>query len=164
MFFLLLALWISGVASLAPPSVSPRRPPARCPVWTVVQRPSEAQTSLVASADYGRRDIGWVDVYLCTTHDPLLHARLHDDDGSPHVFLTNLIVDASVRRCGVATSLLLAAERLALEWGVLQIVVSAKPSHAPSWDLYRKLGYTPVRAALSRRSTSVLLCKELAPP
>lgn len=159
----LLLLSLARVSSLSLPVTAPRKQASTCPVWTVSLRASDfdADVCLVANT-IDRREIGWLDLYR-TTRSSHLHARLLDASLEiPHLFATNLLVDPSVRRCGVATSLLLAAEQVGKEWGLIRIMISAKPSHLPSWKLYRKMGYAQVRAALSRGSASVLLCKTVA--
>lgn len=79
-----------------------------------------------------------------------------------HLFANNLLVEIPARRCGVATSLLAAAEDLGREWGLPKIRISAKPDHKPSWFLYRKLGFTQAKGvSLSRHSKSVVLEKDI---
>lgn len=128
-----------------------------CPVWTMCPRLTD-DADLCLAAIVGSRDVGWLELHVA---QPGMHAKILDEDPVDRLLATNLLVDTSVRRCGIATHLLATAEQVAKHWGLADVLVSVIPEHAPSWNLFRKLGYRPVRAALSTRSKSRLLCKRV---
>mmetsp|Transcript_3396 Transcript_3396/g.8720 ORF Transcript_3396/g.8720 Transcript_3396/m.8720 type:complete len:160 (+) Transcript_3396:234-713(+) len=150
--------FVVALASSLAPTVT--RPAPRCPVWTVVERAADDDNLGLVACVGPRREVGWLDLYNSTS--PSAPRILDDVIGTAFVFATNLLVDPPVRRCGVATSLLVAAEGVCRDWGHVAIVLSATPDHLPSWNLYRSLGYRQVRAAISAKSASVVLCKLLA--
>lgn len=126
-------------------SLQQQSPPRTCPVWTVSKRACDFADAQLVACSGPRREIGWLDL-----------SRVEDD----HVLANNLLVDIPARRCGVATSLMTAAEDVGREWGLPKIRISAKPEHAPAWRLYRELGYSQAKGvSLSRHSKSVILEK-----
>lgn len=63
-------------------------------------------------------------------------------DEQAHVFgLFNLIVSAKVRRLGVGTALMLAAERFVLERGGRKISLTVLATNGPALTLYERHGY-----------------------
>jgi len=114
--------------------------------------------------DDGGREIAWIDVYRTTGgfssgSDVALHARPARDSEAARCFGSNLLVDTAMRRRGVATSLLLEVENTARAWGAKECLLTALRSHAPSCELYEKLGYDVVASDLGRQASSVLLGK-----
>lgn len=130
-----------------------------CPVWTICPRLT-TDADLCLAAVVGSRDVGWLELHVAR---PGMHARILDDAPVGSLLATNLLVDASVRRCGIATHLLATAEQVATHWGLAAVLVSVVADHCPSWNLFHKLGYRPVRAALAPTSKSRLLCKRVDP-
>eukprot|EP00967_Tisochrysis_lutea_P000944 scaffold1241_cov25-Tisochrysis_lutea.AAC.2 len=63
---------------------------------------------------------------------------------APRPLLSNLVVDRSYRRRGIAKRLCKAAEAAAKEWGYGEVYLKVEKDNRKARSLYRKLGYRPV--------------------
>ena len=112
--------------------------------------------ALELAAVEGETDIGRLELRRVTdSTKQTLHAHVDIDDD--YFFITNLLVETSHRRQGVATRLMREAEKKAQN----QIVLTCDETHEASRRLYQKLGYTATAATFAKTSTSVLLSKRL---
>ena len=59
-------------------------------------------------------------------------------------YISNLAVCSSLRRSGIGTKLIKAAEIRALEWGCSWIALHVDPANTAAYSLYKSLGYRPV--------------------
>lgn len=59
-------------------------------------------------------------------------------------YISNLAVCSSLRRSGIGTKLIKAAEARALEWGCSWIALHVDPANTAAYALYKRLGYRSV--------------------
>lgn len=59
-------------------------------------------------------------------------------------YISNLAVCSSLRRSGIGTKLIKAAEARALEWGCSWIALHVDPANTAAYSLYKRLGYRSV--------------------
>lgn len=88
---------------------------------------------------------------------------------SRQVYLSNLAVQVSCRRRGVARQLLKAAEQLALEWGFQELYLHVMADNARARSLYKNMGYQlhqvePTLFSLFNLQPSRLLLKKVLSP
>jgi ribosomal protein S18 acetylase RimI-like enzyme len=61
--------------------------------------------------------------------------------GGPYLYVSNLAVKPTFRRCGVASQLLLACDRVAWRWGFTDIYLHVLEENQSARALYEKIGY-----------------------
>ncbi|WP_460200789.1 GNAT family N-acetyltransferase [Scytonema sp. NUACC21] len=85
------------------------------------------------------------------------------------LYLSNLAVNPTYRRKGAASDLLLACEKVALNWGFQDLYLHVLENNHQARQLYFKLGYrvykveSYLNAFFLRRSRQILLHKHLSP-
>jgi ribosomal protein S18 acetylase RimI-like enzyme len=69
----------------------------------------------------------------------------------PYLYISNLAVKPGFRRCGVASQLLLACDRVAWRWGFTDIYLHVLEENQSARSLYKKIGYQVAGMDLSPR-------------
>jgi ribosomal protein S18 acetylase RimI-like enzyme len=69
----------------------------------------------------------------------------------PYLYISNLAVKPEFRRCGVASQLLLACDRVAWRWGYTDIYLHVLEENQKARSLYEKIGYQVAGMDLSPR-------------
>ena len=91
--------------------------------------------------------IGYVGVEYCL------------DEGN----ICNVAVNDAFRRLGIATKLLVALEKDAIERGIVKLFLEVNEKNTPAIALYEKLGYKQIskRNNYYGKETALILCKNI---
>jgi ribosomal protein S18 acetylase RimI-like enzyme len=85
-------------------------------------------------------------------------------------YLSNLAISPHHRRQGAAHQLLLACDRIALDWGFSKIYLHVMADNTAAKALYKQAGYqpcevsNPILSGLGLRPQRLLLAKQISPP
>lgn len=90
--------------------------------------------------------------------------------GDRHVYISNLAVDQSFRRQGIAMTLLRSCEQVAQRWGIYELHLHVMEDNLVARALYRKAGFSVVQTEdspaswLGLQARRLLMRKTLQPP
>lgn len=90
--------------------------------------------------------------------------------GDRHVYISNLAVDQTFRRQGIAIALLRSCEQVAQRWGIYELHLHVMEDNLAARSLYRKAGFSVVQAEdspaswLGLQARRLLMHKTLQPP
>jgi len=107
-------------------------------------------------------EVGWLELYYKAADDGrnlAVPSRIEDEERS-RAFGTNLYVESDVRRLGVATALIEAAECVVGEWQLSELVMTSVRD-SPSHHLLMGLGFQEANHKFGEGSKAVLLRKVL---
>ena len=90
--------------------------------------------------------------------------------GDRHVYISNLAVDQTFRRQGVALTLLRSCEQVAQRWGIRELQLHVMEDNLAARALYRKAGFSVVQTEdspaswLGLQARRLMMHKTLQPP
>lgn len=90
--------------------------------------------------------------------------------GDRHVYISNLAVDQTFRRQGIALTLLRSCEQVAQRWGIRELHLHVMEDNLAARALYRKAGFSVVQTEdspaswLGLQARRLLMHKTLQPP
>ena len=91
-----------------------------------------------------------------------------DDPDGHQAHVTNIVVDPAERRAGIATALLVALARAAIERGCVAWTLEVRASNDGALDLYRRFGFAPAgvrkRYYENTEDAIVMWCSDIDSP
>ncbi|MBD2233588.1 GNAT family N-acetyltransferase [Phormidium tenue] len=90
--------------------------------------------------------------------------------GDRHVYISNLAVDQTFRRQGIAITLLRSCEQVAQRWGIRELQLHVMEDNLAARALYRKAGFSVVQTEdspaswLGLQARRLMMHKTLQPP
>ncbi|MBD1875347.1 GNAT family N-acetyltransferase [Nodosilinea sp. FACHB-131] len=90
--------------------------------------------------------------------------------GDRHVYISNLAVDQTFRRQGIAIALLRSCEQVAQRWGIRELQLHVMEDNLAARALYRKAGFSVVQTEdspaswLGLQARRLMMHKTLQPP